>query len=116
MKTTVKKEVLTSPFEKLLGKRVLVPFPTEDKKKAPVTKILMPEGLEKKREEEMSQELIKKYMRIPVIQIGDEVTRVKAGDEIYVPARCLAPGRSDAISIDDKMYFIIAESDIAGVY
>jgi len=114
MKTPTK---LKSPFTTLLGKRVLVPFPKEDEKKRKVaSKILMTDQGEKEREAEMSKELIAKYLRIPVIQIGDEVTRVKVDDEIYIPARCLAPGRADAILIDGEQFFIIAEVDIAGVY
>lgn len=101
---------MKSPFKELMGHRVLVPFPVleEEKEKA----IILLDGASKDQEEE----LIKKYLRIPVIQVGGEVTRVKPGDEIYIPARCLAPGRADAIEIEGSKFYIIQEVDIAAVY
>jgi hypothetical protein len=99
---------MKSPFEKLMGHRVLIPFPTVENK----SEVILLEGTSKEQEEE----LIKKYLRIPVIQIGNEVTRVQPGDEIFIPARCLAPGRADAIEIDEQKFYVIQEVDIAAVY
>jgi co-chaperonin GroES (HSP10) len=99
---------MQSPFSKLLGKRVLIPFPTVEKK----VDLILTNSQTKEQEEE----LIRKYLKIPVLAVGNEVDRVKVGDEIYVPARCLAPGRADAIEIDDERYYIIQEVDIAAVY
>lgn len=99
---------MKSPFKELFGHRVLIPFPTVESK----SEVILLEGTTKEQEEE----LIKKYLRIPVLQIGSEVTRVDVGDEIFIPARCLAPGRADAIEIDDVRYYIIQEVDIASVY
>jgi co-chaperonin GroES (HSP10) len=100
---------MKSPFKELMGHRVLIPFPKAEEKKG---KVILLEGASAAQE----AELIKKYLRITVIQIGGEVTRVKPGDEIFVPARCLAPGRADAVQIDGKMYYIMQEVDIAAVY
>ena len=101
---------MKSPFKAMLGKRILIPFPTEDEVKK--SSIILGDKIQA----DMSEELIKKYMRIPVIQVGAEVERVTVGDEIYIPARMLAPGRSDAVEIDGVKYFIINENDIAAVY
>jgi len=101
---------MNSPFKKMLGKRILIPFPTEDEKKK--STII----LDDKIQADMSDELIKKYLRIPVIQVGDEVERVSPGDEIYIPARMLAPGRAESLEINGIRYFIIGENDIAAVY
>lgn len=99
---------MQSPFKELFGHRVLVPFPEVETK----SEIILTDTASAAQEEE----LIKKYLRIPVIQVGTEVTRVKPGDEIFIPARCLAPGRADAIQIDDVKFYIIQEVDIASVY
>lgn len=99
---------MKSPFKGLMGHRVLVPFPTVESK----SEVILLDGATKQQEEE----LIKKYLRIKVIQIGNEVTRVKPGDEIFIPARCLAPGRADAVQIDGEQFYIIQEVDIAAVY
>jgi co-chaperonin GroES (HSP10) len=99
---------MQSPFSKLLGKRVLIPFPTVEKK----VDLILTDSQTK----EQDEELIKKYLRIPVLAVGSEVERVKVGDEIYIPARCLAPGRADAVEVADKRYYIIQEVDIAAVY
>lgn len=103
------KNPLKSPFEKLMGHRVLIPFPKAEEKKG---KVILLEGATAEQE----AELIKKYLRIKVLQIGGEVTRVQPGDEIFIPARCLAPGRADAIQINDEQFYIIQEVDIAAVY
>jgi co-chaperonin GroES (HSP10) len=99
---------METPFKKLLGHRVLVPFPEVETK----SDIILVDTANAAQE----AELIKKYLRIPVLMIGNEVTRVKVGDEIFIPARCLAPGRADAVEIDEKRYYIIQEVDIASVY
>jgi|32_taG_2_1085360.scaffolds.fasta_scaffold103010_1 co-chaperonin GroES (HSP10) len=99
---------MSTPFSKLLGKRVLIPFPTLDNN----NKIILTDEATKAQEEE----LLKKYMRIPVLQVGSEVDRVKEGDEIWIPARSLAPGRADALEIDGNKYYVINEVDIAAVY
>lgn len=99
---------MQSPFKELFGHRVLIPFPEIETK----SEVILLEGATKEQEEE----LIKKYLRIPVLQVGNEVTRVKPGDEIFIPARCLAPGRADAIEIDEVKFYIIQEVDIASVY
>ena len=101
---------MTSPFSKILGKRVLIPFPTLDE--GSKSSIILTDTASKDQEDE----LLKKYLKIPVIQVGNEVDRVKEGDEIWIPARCLAPGRADAVEIDGKKFYIIQEVDIAGVY
>lgn len=109
---------LKNPFSKLHGKRVLIPYPVLDVKKEDpdAVKIHMPDGVKEDHDKEQEQELIKKYMRIKVIATGVECERVKAGDEIYIPARVLAPGRSDALEIDGVKYFMISETDIAATY
>jgi len=109
---------LKSPFAKLHGKRVLIPYPViEFKKEDPdAVKIHMPDGVKEDHDKEQQAELIKKYMRIKVLAVGSECDRVKPNDEIYIPARVLAPGRSDALEIDGEKYFIIAETDIAATY
>lgn len=100
---------MTSPFKELMGHRVLIPFPTiEDSK----SNIILLEGATAEEE----AKLIQKYLRIPVLQIGSEVTRVKPNDEIFIPARCLAPGRTDPIEVNGIKYYIIQEADIAAVY
>jgi co-chaperonin GroES (HSP10) len=99
---------MKSPFKQLFGHRVLIPFPEIETK----SDIILTDTANAAQE----AELILKYLRIPVIQVGTEVTRVKPGDEIFIPVRCLAPGRADAIQIDDVKFYIIQEVDIASVY
>jgi len=108
---------MTNPFTTIHGKRVLIPYPTveapKEKKKG---QIIMPDQVQKEHDKEMEEKLIKEYLRITIIAVGTECERVKPGDEIWIPARTLAPGRSDALEIDGVSYFMINENDIAATY
>lgn len=103
-----------SPFKALHGKRVLIPYPIVEAD--PSKKVLLLDKDQESLSKEQEEKLIDKYLRIKVLQVGAECERIKEGDEIFIPARALMPGRSDAIEIDDTKFFIINETDIAATY
>ena len=92
---------------KALGKAVFIERPIIEENKSGIE--LLPEA-EKAREEE----LVKKFTRLKVFAVGDEVTKVKTGDEILVTPKVLS--YMDQIELDGKFYFLGAEHQVAAIF
>ena len=61
-------------------------------------------------------ELVKKWGRLKVHAVGEDVKFCKPGDEVLVTARQLSFLLSDLVVIDGKEKFVAQESHIIGVY
>ena len=92
-------------MKNLRGKRVLVTVP--ELKKSAIE-------ISAKDEEMMMQEAMKKWEKIEVFAVGDEVEGVKKGDMVYVQTYALESG--EKISIDDHMRILVPENSIAIVW
>ena len=90
---------------KLLGKRILINIPVIDK---PIIE------LSPAQEAEREKEAIKKWTKLEVFAVGDEVEKVTAGDQIYVQAFGLES--AEKIMIGEEMKLLVKEFDIAIVY
>ena len=65
-------------------------------------------------EDMMIQEAMKKWEKIEVFAVGDEVEDIKKGDMVYVQTYALESG--EKISIDDHMRILVPENSIAIVW
>jgi len=92
-------------MKNLRGKRVLVTVP--ELKKSAIE-------ISAKDEEMMMQEAMKKWEKIEVFAVGDEVEDIKKGDMVYVQTYALESG--EKISIDDHMRILVPENSIAIVW
>jgi hypothetical protein len=90
---------------KLLGKRILINIPVIEK---PVIE------LSPAQEAEREREAIKKWTKLEVFAVGDEVEKVAVGDQIYVQAFGLES--AEKIMIGEEMKLLVKEFDIAIVY
>ena len=89
----------------LRGKRVLVTVP--ELKKSAIE-------ISAKDEEMIMQEAMKKWEKIEVFAVGDEVDGVNKGDMVYVQTYALESG--EKISINDHMRILVPENAIAIVW
>jgi hypothetical protein len=89
----------------LRGKRVLVTVP--ELKKSAIE-------ISAKDEEMIMQEAMKKWEKIEVFAVGDEVDGIIKGDMVYVQTYALESG--EKISIDDHMRILVPENAIAIVW
>lgn len=92
-------------MKNLRGKRVLVTVP--ELKKSAIE-------ISAKDEEMMMQEAMKKWEKIEVFAVGDEVEDIKKGDMVYVQTYALESG--EKISVDDHMRILVPENSIAIVW
>ena len=92
-------------MKNLRGKRVMITVP--ELKKAPVE-------LSAKDEDMIMQEAMKKWQKLEVFAIGEEVTDIKVGDIVYVQTYALETG--EKVEIDGKMKIIIPDNSIAFVW
>lgn len=92
-------------MKNLRGKRVLVTVP--ELKKSAIE-------ISAKDEEMMMQEAMKKWEKIEVFAVGDEVEDIKKGDMVYVQTYALESG--EKISIDGHMRILVPENSIAIVW
>jgi len=92
-------------MKNLRGKRVLVTVP--ELKKSAIE-------ISAKDEEMMMQEAMKKWEKIEVFAVGDEVEGLKKGDMVYVQTYALESG--EKISIDDHMRILVPENAIAIIW
>ena len=90
---------------KLLGKRILINIPVIEK---PIIE------LSPAQETEREREAIKKWTKLEVFAVGDEVEKVAPGDQIYVQAFGLES--AEKIIIGEEMKLLVKEFDIAIVY
>jgi co-chaperonin GroES (HSP10) len=89
----------------LRGKRVLLTMP--ELKKSAVE-------LSAKDEESIMQEAMKKWLKLEVFAVGDEVTDVKVGDKVYVQTYALESG--EKIEIDGAIKLMVTENAIAIIW
>lgn len=90
---------------KLIGRRVLINLPKRQESKIELT----PEV-----ERQLEEEMIKKWTRLEVYSVGDEVASVKAGDRVYVSHDAIST--AERISVNDEMKLMISEYDIAIIW
>ena len=92
-------------MKSLRGKRVLLTMP--ELKKSAVE-------LSAKDEEAIMQEAMKKWLKLEVFAVGDEVTDVKVGDKVYVQTYALESG--EKIEIDGVIKLMVTENAIAIIW
>jgi len=92
-------------MKNLRGKRVLLTMP--ELKKSAVE-------LSAKDEEAIMQEAMKKWQKLEVFAVGDEITDVKVGDKVYVQTYALESG--EKIEIDGTIKLMVPESTIAIIW
>ena len=90
---------------KLLGKRVLI--------EKPVRPATIGITLGEKDTQDLDKEFIKKYARMNVYDAGDECTKVKRGDQVYIGT---ALEHAEIIDIDDKLYMMVNEMSISIIW
>jgi chitodextrinase len=89
----------------LRGKRVLITVP--ELKKSAVE-------LSAKDEEMIMQEAMKKWQKLTVYAVGDEVTDIKKDDQVYIQTYALESG--EKIEVDGAIKILTTESAIAIVW
>jgi hypothetical protein len=92
-------------MKSLRGKRVLVSVP--ELKKSAVE-------LSAKDEEMIMQEAMKKWQKLTIYAVGDEVTDIKAGDQVYIQTYALESG--EKIEVDGAIRILTNESAIAIIW
>ena len=70
--------------------------------------------LSAKDEESIMQEAMKKWLKLEVFAVGDEVTDVKVGDKVYVQTYALESG--EKIEIDGAIKLMVTENAIAIIW
>lgn len=91
---------------KLQGKRILLNKP-EFKKPSIELSDESREALEK--------EQMKNWLKIEVFAVGEEVTKVKPGDKVYIPSYSLQ--NSEAIPFDEEVIkLLVNEAEVAIVW
>jgi len=91
-------------FKILRGKRILV-----EKPQKPESAVLLTEEAEAA----VEKELMKRWSKLRVAAIGDEVTGVKVDDSVYV-GNALA--HSEILEIDGKHYFLVPEASVVIIW
>lgn len=89
----------------LLGSRILLTIPP-----APETKLELTEEVK----QAMHAEFMQQLKSLEVFAVGEDVTKVKAGDKVYVP-----PGvavHAEKIIIDESVKLLLGERDVAIIW
>jgi len=92
-------------MKSLRGKRVLLTTP-ELKKSAVELSI--------KDEEAIMQEAMKKWQKLEVFAVGNEIEDIKIGDHVYVQTYALESG--EKIDIDGKIKLLVPDTAIALIW
>jgi hypothetical protein len=95
-----------SAFKQLRGKRILITKPVSETKS--VIEIT-PEV-----QAELDKDLMKKWTRLTVFAVGNEVTDLAAGDEVYVNASMLA--NAELVQLEGVDYMMVLDHAVAIVY
>lgn len=90
---------------KVLGNRIMVLKP-----KAPESLIELTDEAKASMEEEM----MKRWSKLEVTHVGDEVTKVKVGDRVYIGAPALKS--AEIIQYNEEFYFLVNEQSVYIVY
>ena len=59
---------------------------------------------------EMEKEMMKRWSKLEVTHIGDEVTKVRVGDRVYIGSAALQ--NAEVIQHEDDFYFLINEQSV----
>jgi len=89
---------------KLKGKRILIEKPVR-----PESQVILTEDVQAN----LEAEFMKSWSKLNVVATGDECTSVKAGDQVYIGT---ALANCEIIDIDDTVYFIAYENNIAIIW
>lgn len=89
----------------LRGKRVLISTP--ELKKSAVE-------LSAKDEESIMQDAMKKWQKLEVYAVGDEIQDIHRGDQVYVQTYALESG--EKIEVDGKIKLLVPDTAIAIVW
>ena len=92
-------------MKSLRGKRLLLTMP--ELKKSAVE-------LSAKDEEAIMQEAMKKWLKLEVFAIGNEVTDINVGDYVYVQTYALESG--EKIEIDNSIKLMVSENAVAIIW
>jgi hypothetical protein len=92
-------------MKSLRGKRILVTIP-ETKKSAV--------ELSAKDEEAIMQEAMKKWRKLEIFAVGDEVVDLKEGDKVYIQTYALETG--EKIDIDGKVKILVPDNSVAIIW
>jgi hypothetical protein len=95
-----------SAFKQLRGRRILITKPVSETKS--VIEIT-PEV-----QAELDKDLMKKWTRLTVFAVGNEVTDLAAGDEVYVNASMLA--NAELVQLEGVDYMMVLDHAVAIVY
>ena len=90
---------------KILGNRIMVLKP-----KAPESLIELTDEVKASMEEEM----MKRWSKLEITHIGDEVDKVKIGDRVYIGAPALKA--AEIIQYNDDYYFLVNQQSVIIVY
>lgn len=88
----------------LKGKRVLIEKPVRKE-----SAVILGEDVQAN----LDADMMKQWSHLTVNAVGDEVTSVKAGDQVYIGS---ALANSEIVDIEGKVYFIVYESNIAIIW
>lgn len=91
-------------FTKLRGRRILIEKPVR-----PESAIELTEEVKMS----LDHEFMKKWSRLKVYAVGEDVTDVKVGDEVYVGS---ALTTSEILEIEGKHFLMIGEHEVAIVW
>lgn len=91
---------------KLLGKRILIKKPVTKKEKSVIE-------LSVETEQAIDKELLLKYTKLEVAEVGDECIKIKKGDIVYIGS---ALENAELIDIDDSFFFIINEMQVSIIW
>lgn len=89
----------------LRGKRVLITVP--EMKKTSIE-------LSSKDEELIMQEAMKKWQKLEVYAVGDEVSNISVRDQVYIQTYAIESG--EKIEIEGRMRILVPENAIAIVW
>lgn len=95
-----------SAFKQLRGRRILITKPVAETKS--IIEIT-PEV-----QAELDKEMMKRWTRLTVFAVGNEVTDLAAGDEVYINASMLA--NAELVQLEGVDYMMVLDHAVAIVY
>ena len=96
---------MSKAFKSLKGRRVLVNQPEMKESVLQLTEAS---------KAHIEQESMKKWTRLEVYAVGDDVTTVAAGDSVYVSVNAIKG--AEVIEIEEHIKLMLSEYDIAIVW
>ena len=96
---------MSTAFKSLKGRRVLVNQPEMKESVLQLTEAS---------KAHIEQESMKKWTRLEVYAVGDDVTTVAAGDSVYVSVNAIKG--AEVIEIEERIKLMLSEYDVAIVW